>query len=61
MATNGQDFLSTPHLTDHDNQQLLLHISTQGLKSILTQKIKGHLQNSLAILLSLNAFANWPT
>lgn len=48
MTTNGQDFLSTPHLKDHDNQQLLLHASNQGLKSTLTWKIKGHLQNSLA-------------
>lgn len=44
MTTNGQDFVSTPHLKDDDNQQLVLPDTTQGLESILTQRIKGHLQ-----------------
>lgn len=47
MTTNGQDFMSAPHLKDGDNQQLVLPATTQGLESILTQRIKGHLQKSL--------------
>lgn len=35
MTTNGQDFMSTPHLKD-DNQQLVLPAATQGPVSILT-------------------------
>lgn len=48
MTTNGQDFMSTPHPKDDDNQQLVLPATTQGLESIPTQRIKGHLQRSLA-------------
>lgn len=38
--------MSTPHLKDDDNQQLVLPATIQGIESILTQRIKGHLQKS---------------
>lgn len=53
--------MSTPHLKDDDNQQLVLPDTTQGLESILTQRIKGHLQNCNQHLLPLAALANQPT
>lgn len=53
MTTNGQDFMSTPHLKDDDNQQLVFPATIQGRESILTQT---YIQNSLATFVILECF-----
>lgn len=61
MTTDGQDFMSTPHLKDDDNQQGVPPVTTQRLKSVLTQRIKATYRIHQQYLLSLNASSNWCT
>lgn len=41
MTIQGQNFMSTPHLKDDDNQQLVLPTSTEGLEIIFVSGNKG--------------------